>query len=130
MSQFLGQVLNCCKKENVDLANARIFQFPYYFEQARLRPIQIASHYLYPGYHEETLLAIKTFKFLELTNDGPILVFKSGDTGSYSYGNPYDLDTMTSSFKINVRSSPRRFGFRQSPGSIVNLPSIETVDVF
>ena len=50
-------------------------------------------------------------KFLELTNDGPILVFKSGDTGSYSYGNPYDLDTMTSSFKINVRSSPRRFGF-------------------
>jgi len=31
MSQFLGQVLNCCKKENVDLANARIFQFPYYF---------------------------------------------------------------------------------------------------
>lgn len=69
-------------------------------------------------------------KFLELTNDGPILVFKSGDTGSYSYGNPYDLDTMTSSFKINVRSSPRRFSFRQSPGSIVNLPSIGTVDVF
>ena len=69
-------------------------------------------------------------KFLELTNDGPILVFKSGDTGSYSYGNPYDLDTMTSSFKIKVISSPRRFGFRQSPGSIVNLPSIETVAVF
>lgn len=69
-------------------------------------------------------------KFLELTNDGPILVFKSGDTGSYSYGNPYDLDTMTSSFKIKVISSPRRFGFRQSPGSIVNLPSIETVAMF
>ena len=43
-------------------------------------------------------------KFLELTNDGPILVFKSGDTGSYSYGNPYDLDTMTSSFKIKFIS--------------------------
>ena len=63
MSQFLAQVLNCCKKENVDLANARIFQFPYSLAQVRLRPIQIASHYLYPGYHEETLLAIKTFKF-------------------------------------------------------------------
>ena len=33
------------------------------FGQVRLRPIQIASHYLYPGYNEETLLAIKTFKF-------------------------------------------------------------------
>ena len=65
------------------------------FGQVRLRPIQIASHYLYPGYHEETLLAIKTFKFweslrkwrmkfLELANEGPILVFKSIDTGSYS----------------------------------------------
>ena len=63
MSQFLGQVLNCCKKENVDLANARISNFLIILEQARLRPIQIASHYLYPGYHEETLLAIKTFKF-------------------------------------------------------------------
>ena len=30
--------------------------------QARLRPIQVESHHLYPGYHEETLLAIKTFK--------------------------------------------------------------------
>ena len=68
-------------------------------------------------------------KFLELANDGTILVFKSGDTGSYSYSNPYDLDTMTSSFKIKVISSPRRVGFRQSPGSIVNLLSSETVDV-
>lgn len=50
-------------------------------------------------------------KFLELTNDGPILVFKSGDTGSYSYSNPYDLNTMTSSFKIKVLSSPRRLVF-------------------
>ena len=68
--------------------------------------------------------------FLELANEGPILVFKSGDTRSYPYGNPYDLDTMTSSLKIKVISSPRSFGFRQSPGSIFNLPSIETVDVF